>query len=89
MANHSQNHPFDHRIGRYELFFKKRYKVLYTINDFLIGLIFLIGSFFFFKDTLIDAGTWLFVVGSALLLIRPTIRLVHDIHLKKVTDNEQ
>ncbi|MFQ6321104.1 MULTISPECIES: YrhK family protein [Bacillus] len=71
------------QINRYELFFKKRYKVLYTVNDFIIGALFLIGSFFFFYDELMSAGIWLFAVGSFLLLIRPTIRLVHDFHYRK------
>ncbi|MBU5245646.1 YrhK family protein [Bacillus halotolerans] len=61
------------QINRYELFFKKRYKVLYTVNDFIIGFLFFIGSFFFFYDELMSAGIWLFAVGSFLLLIRPTI----------------
>lgn len=71
------------QINRYELFFKKRYKVLYTVNDFIIGSLFFIGSFFFFYDELMSAGIWLFAVGSFLLLIRPTIRLVHDFHYRK------
>lgn len=71
------------QINRYELFFKKRYKVLYTVNDFIIGFLFFIGSFFFFYDELMSAGIWLFAVGSFLLLIRPTIRLVHDFHYRK------
>lgn len=62
------------QINRYEPFFKKRYKVLYTVNDFIIGALFFIGSFFFFYDELMSAGIWLFAVGSFLLLIRPTIR---------------
>ncbi|MCC2928337.1 MULTISPECIES: YrhK family protein [Bacillus] len=71
------------QINRYEPFFKKRYKVLYTVNDFIIGALFFIGSFFFFYDELMSAGIWLFAVGSFLLLIRPTIRLVHDFHYRK------
>ncbi|MDR4410542.1 hypothetical protein FO499_30200, partial [Bacillus anthracis] len=30
-----------------------------------------------------SAGIWLFAVGSFLLLIRPTIRFVHDFHYRK------
>ncbi|SFM32451.1 YrhK family protein [Salibacterium qingdaonense] len=73
----------DISLGRYEFFFQKRYTVLNTVNDFLIGLEFLIGSFFFFSEPLKDAGIWLFVIGSFQLIIRPAIRLVHDFHLKK------
>ncbi|MFQ6386375.1 YrhK family protein [Priestia aryabhattai] len=70
-------------IGKYEFFFKKSYKVIYTINDFLIGIWFLIGSILFFYDSLKNIGVWLFVLGSVQLLIRPTIKLVHDFHLRK------
>lgn len=73
----------DIHLGKYDLFFKKGYKVLYTINDFLIGIWFLIGSFMFFSDATKTAGVWLFVIGSFELLIRPTIRLIHDIHFRK------
>ncbi|WP_176583166.1 YrhK family protein [Priestia megaterium] len=70
-------------IGKYELFFKKSYKVINTINDFLIGIWFLIGSILFFYDSLKNIGIWLFFLGSVQLLIRPTIKLVHDFHLRK------
>ena len=70
-------------IGKYELFFKKSYKVINSINDFLIGIWFLIGSILFFYDSLKNIGIWLFILGSVQLIIRPTIKLVHDFHLRK------
>ncbi|RSL33588.1 hypothetical protein D7Z54_09760 [Salibacterium salarium] len=79
----NQEDYVDISLGRYEFFFQKKYTVLNTVNDFLIGVWFLIGSFFFFSNDLQDIGTWLFVLGSFQLLIRPTIRLVHDFHLRK------
>ncbi|MGN9864495.1 YrhK family protein [Bacillus swezeyi] len=71
------------KINRYEQFFKKRYKILYTLNDFIIGVLFFVGSFFFFFDQLEPAGIWLFAIGSLQLLIRPTIRLIHDVHYRR------
>ncbi|AJQ96114.1 YrhK family protein [Gynuella sunshinyii] len=38
------------------------------MNDLLIAAWFLIGSFFFLNDALVESGTWLFIVGSALKL---------------------
>ncbi len=70
-------------MGSYDLFFKKGYKVLYTVNDILIGIWFLIGSFMFFSESTKTAGVWLFVIGSFEMLIRPVIRLVHDFHLRR------
>ncbi|SFO96244.1 YrhK family protein [Salibacterium halotolerans] len=79
----SQEDYVDISLGRYEFFFQKKYTVLNTLNDFLLGLEFLIGSIFFFFEPFKNAGIWLFVIGSLQLIIRPTIRLVHDFHLKK------
>lgn len=67
----NEEHDIKKELNRYELFFKKRYKVLYTVNDFIIGALFLVGSFFFFYDQLMSAGIWLFAIGSLLLLSGP------------------
>ncbi|KAF1679518.1 YrhK family protein [Bacillus mexicanus] len=87
MAPHTEN-EIKKEFTQYEPFFKKQYKVLYTVNDFIIGALFLIGSFFFFYDQLMSAGIWLFALGSFLLLIRPTIRLIHDFHYRKHLEHQ-
>lgn len=71
-------------FGHYELEISRIYQMLYQINDIIIGIIFLIGSFFFFSDTLTYYGTWLFVAGSLLMLVRPFIALTHHIHVSRV-----
>jgi len=70
-------------IGHEEIVIRQRYEVLSIVNDLLIGIWFLIGSVFFFFDSLVDAGTWLFVVGSVEMLIRPSIRFARRVHLKR------
>lgn len=70
------------RMGHEELRIRRRYQTASIFNDFLIGLWFLVGSIAFFWPDWVDFGTWLFVVGSAQLLIRPVIRLAHRIHLR-------
>ncbi|RPK05505.1 hypothetical protein BSBH6_02207 [Bacillus subtilis] len=87
MAPQAEN-EIKKELNRYELFFKKRYKILYTVNDFIIGALFLVGSFFFFYNQLMSAGIWLFAIGSLLLLIRPTIRLIHDFHYRKHVEHQ-
>lgn len=42
---------------------------------------FLMGSFFFLNDSLVESGTWLFVVGSAKLIIKPIIKLISLVHV--------
>jgi hypothetical protein len=39
---------------------------------------------FILDPALVEAGTWLFVIGSALLLIRPCIHLARHNHLQRV-----
>ncbi|MFP4560918.1 MAG: YrhK family protein [Thiohalorhabdus sp.] len=72
------------RLGREELLIRNRYQVASMLNDFLIGLWFLLGSIAFLWQAWQEAGVWLFILGSAQLLVRPLIRLSHRFHLKSV-----
>ncbi|MFA9462225.1 YrhK family protein [Thiohalorhabdus methylotrophus] len=72
------------RMGREELIIRQRYQAASILNDFLIGLWFLLGSIAFFWHTWQDTGIWLFVLGSAQLLVRPMIRLAHQVHLRSM-----
>jgi hypothetical protein len=85
MSNQKSNEQkyVDFDIGKHEFFFKKNYAILYTINDFLLGIWFLVGSIFFYFEHLKTWGVTLFVLGSIQMLIRPTIRLIHNFHLRK------
>lgn len=80
----ADNHDLTIRIGHDELIIRQRYQVLSIVNDVLIGIWFLIGSFMFFSPALTFAGTCLFVVGSIEMLIRPVIRLIRHVHLQKI-----
>ncbi|MBH0229036.1 YrhK family protein [Halobacillus sp. KCTC 3957] len=75
-------------MGKQGLFVKKGYDTLYTINDVLLGLWFLIGSICFYFETLKMWGVTLFVLGSVQMLIRPTIRLVHHFQLRNEYEDE-
>lgn len=78
--------PLRISLGRDELVIRRRYEVVSIINDALIGLWFLVGSVLFFFDTTTAAGTWLFVLGSLELLIRPCIRLTRHLHLHRLPE---
>jgi hypothetical protein len=83
-AGPAEPDSFTLRIGHDELVIRKRYEVLSIVNDILIGVWFVIGSVFFFYESLTTVGTGLFVAGSVELLIRPMIRLARHVHLQKV-----
>ena len=72
------------RSGPQELVIRRRYEAASIVNDVLIGLWFLIGSVFFFFDSLTRAGTVLFVIGSVEMLIRPVVRLARHLHLQRL-----
>jgi len=72
------------RIGRDELVIRQRYEAMSIANDVLIGLWFLVGTILFFDDSTVYYGTWLFLIGSIEMLIRPTIRLARHMHLKRL-----
>ncbi len=68
---------------------RDRYEVASITNDLLIAIWFLVGSILFFQESTAYAGTWLFVVGSAQLAIRPAIRLSRRVHLRRRSQGER
>ncbi|HWN27391.1 MAG TPA: YrhK family protein [Actinomycetospora sp.] len=78
--------PLIFTMGHEELVIRRRYEVLSIVNDILIAIWFLVGSILFFSEATTYAGTWLFVLGSVELLIRPMIRLARRVHLQRLPD---
>lgn len=58
-----------------------RYEKLYTLNDFLAALYFLVGSILFFRASLATPATWCFTLGSVHFMLRPTIKVFREFHL--------
>ncbi len=83
MDNSNQKNKAVIHLGAEQIVIERRYRALGTINDALIAVWFLIGSIFFFYDSLMTDGTWLFVAGSLQLLLRPVITLAELIHVKR------
>ncbi|MBB4688660.1 YrhK family protein [Amycolatopsis jiangsuensis] len=71
-------------FGHDELIIRRRYEVLSIVNDILIALWFVAGSLLFFSEALTTLATWFFLLGSIELLIRPGIRLVRAVHLRRI-----
>lgn len=62
------------------------FEIAYTLVDFGAALCFIVGSVFFFYDTLVFPGTWLFLIGSILFAAKPTLRLVRELKLLRMGD---
>ncbi|MFY0406617.1 YrhK family protein [Solicola sp. PLA-1-18] len=72
------------RIGREEVVLRQRYELLSIANDIAVAVWFIVGSILFFSASTTEAGTWLFLLGSVQLLVRPMIRLVRRVHVGRV-----
>jgi hypothetical protein len=79
-----QNQDLDLGLGREHIVIRRRYDAAGAVNDLLIAIWFLIGSFFFLSHSLEERGTWLFIVGSVQLLIKPALKLASLIHVQRV-----
>ncbi len=79
-----ENREHSHETRRvYALF-----ELAYTLVDFLAAFCFILGSVFFFYDGLVTAGTWMFLAGSVLFAVKPTLRLIRAIKLISMGDSE-
>ena len=85
----TQNTELALDLGKRHIVIQRRYEALGALNDLLIAVWFLIGSFFFLNESLVDSGTWLFIVGSAQLIIKPFIKLTSLIHSGRVFNKQQ
>ena len=54
-------------------------ELAYALVDFSAAALFVVGSILFFKESTTYAGTWLFLVGSIMFGLRPTIKLLREI----------
>lgn len=50
----------------------------YTVVDFSAAVLFVIGSILFFSEATTYIATWLFLFGSFLFGLRPTIKLYRE-----------
>lgn len=71
-------------LGPEALVIRRRYETAVLANDFLIGLWFTLGSVAFLFPAYESAGAWIFVMASVQYLVRPSIRLARNIHLKRI-----
>lgn len=84
MVETETDNPLTVRLGHEELVIRRRYEALSIVNDFFIAIWFLIGSILFLFPEYEKAAVWLFIIGSFQFLVRPTIRLLSHIHIKRI-----
>ena len=84
----SINPELDVDLGRRHVVIQRRYEALGAVNDLLIAIWFLCGSIFFLNKSLVESGTWLFIVGCIQLLIKPVLKLSSLVHVNRVYRNQ-
>ncbi|WMS41044.1 YrhK family protein [Acuticoccus sp. MNP-M23] len=55
------------------------FEIAYTLAEFSAATAFIAGSVLFFYPDLETAGTWMFLIGSVLFALKPTLRLVKEL----------
>jgi hypothetical protein len=61
-----------------------RYQLVRTAVDFGAALCFVLGSAFFFSSSMSRAADWLFLAGSILFAVKPTIDMIRSLHLRRL-----
>ncbi|WP_370232519.1 YrhK family protein [Marinobacter nauticus] len=84
MNEQSMDNPLTLKLGHEELIIRRRYEMISIINDFFIAIWFLVGSILFLFPKHETAAIWLFIIGSFQFLVRPTIRLISHIHIRRI-----
>ncbi|WP_078577932.1 YrhK family protein [Salipaludibacillus agaradhaerens] len=70
------------KMGKFKLYFRKRYRLITTVNDLLIGILFVAGSCFNFFSTTEIVGMVCYLGGSLFLASRPILRIMHTTALR-------
>ncbi|HSO99196.1 MAG TPA: YrhK family protein [Solirubrobacteraceae bacterium] len=61
-----------------------RDQVVRTAVDFGAAMCFVLGSAFFFFSSMTTAADWLFLSGSILFAVKPTIDMIGSLHLRQL-----
>ena len=61
-------------------------ELAYTVVDVSAAVLFVIGSALFFSEATTEVATWLFLIGSVLFGLRPSIRLYRELRYLKMGD---
>lgn len=65
------------------------YEIAYTAVDFSAAAMFVVGSVLFFWQSTTFAATWLFVIGSVFFGLKPTIRLLREVRMVSLGNDQK
>lgn len=76
--NKSNRHKRTHRS----------YQIGYELVSFSAAVCFVVGSAFYFYESLHSVGTWLFLIGSVLFALKPVISLARELRYAVLSREE-
>ncbi|WP_128292729.1 YrhK family protein [Afifella aestuarii] len=62
------------------------YEIAFTTVDVSAALLFIVGSWLFFYPELETPAIWCFLIGSICFAMKPTIRIVRELHYLALGD---
>ena len=65
------------------------YQWIHLLVDFAAAAMFVVGSILFLQPGLERAGSWLFLVGSIFFAMKPTVRLLRVLHLRRLASEAE
>ena len=87
MTTTDTDNPIILKLRHEEIVIRRRYETLSIANDFFIAIWFLTGSILFLYPIDETVAVWCFIVGSFQFMVRPSIRLIGNIHLQHIPAN--
>ncbi|WP_158595116.1 YrhK family protein [Oceanobacillus piezotolerans] len=70
-------------MGKFELFFSRRYRLLSLVNDLTLGLWYVTGSILFLFHSTEKIGNIFFILGGIQLLGRPILKMTHAFFIRR------
>lgn len=69
------------KAGRLRIYFQNRYNLISLINDFLVGIMYILGSLLPMMGFPSQYGTYLYLAGGVFLTMRPVLKILHNIYV--------
>ena len=74
------------KAGRLRIYFQNRYNLISLINDFLVGIMYILGSLAPMLGFPSQYGTYLYLAGGLFLTMRPVLKIIHNVYIYKDMD---
>ncbi|MDZ5699720.1 YrhK family protein [Chelativorans sp. M5D2P16] len=62
------------------------YEIGYTVAEFAAAMLFFVGSVLFLYPAVETPAIWCFIIGSAFFALKPSIRVVRELHYLAIGD---